>query len=126
MSRYIAIAAFLSVFAVAPSSAQAMSAADVERCQMMAATLTPKKAEMEKLIVRRDALAEEIDLMGADWEDDEALRVASSGHADAADQSKARYDEAKSALMQLERGLQASSRQFNRDVADYNRSCATD
>lgn len=104
--------------------AAALSAQDVQRCNAMAATLTPKKAELESLTAKRDALAVEVETLGDAWEEAEAMRNFSSDGAAKADVSKSDYDRAKAQLMRLEQGLQASARQFNIDISDYNRACA--
>jgi len=120
------VAAALLVAVTQTAVAQAMTAADVQRCKAMAATMAPKKAEIEALQVKRDKMAETVETKGEAWEDAEIHRLASSAHADKANQSKAAYQSAKKELMGTEQALQALARQFNQDIASYNQSCATE
>ena len=120
------VAAALLVAVTQTAVAQAMTAADVQRCKAMAATMAPKKAEIEALQVKRDKMAESVEAKGEAWEDAEIHRLASASHAEKADQNKSAYRAAKKELMGTEQALQALARQFNQDIASYNQSCATD
>ena len=99
-----------------PATADALSPKQVERCKAMQATLAPKQAEIEKATASRDELAARAEA--------QVMRLASSSNAEAADSAKAEFDAARRAFAQAEFALQANARQFNQDVADYNRSCA--
>ena len=108
-----------------PATADTLSPKQVERCRAMKSTLAPKQAEIEAATVTRDELAAKAEALGEQYEDAQVMRLASSSSADAADSAKAEFDAARRAFAQAEYALQASARQFNQDVADYNRSCAT-
>ena len=108
-----------------PATADTLSPKQVERCRAMKSTLAPKQAEIEAATATRDELAAKAEALGEQYEDAQVMRLASSSSADAADSAKAEFDAARRAFAQAEYALQASARQFNRDVADYNRSCAT-
>ena len=90
-----------------PAAADSLSPKQMERCKAMQVTLAPKKAEA----------------LGEGYEDAQVMRLASASNAKAADSAKAEFDAAKRAFAQAEFALQANARQFNQDVADYNRSC---
>lgn len=107
------------------ASADAMTSADMKRCKAMAATMAPKKAEIETLEAKRDELAAVTETKGEAWEDAEVMRLASSGHAQAADERKQSYTEAKKKFLATEQALQSMTRQFNQDVISYNQSCST-
>ena len=106
-----------------PATADALSPKQVERCKAMQATLAPKQAEIEKATASRDELAARAEALGEQYEDAQVMRLASSSNAEAADSAKAEFDAARRAFAQAEFALQANARQFNQDVADYNRSC---
>jgi hypothetical protein len=91
----------------------------------MAATMAPKKAEIETLQAKRDEMAMGVEQLGEVWEDAEIHRLASPALAAKADEIKVAYQEARQKLMATEYALQALARQFNRDIASYNQSCAT-
>lgn len=118
-------AGILLVLAAQIATAEAMTAADVKRCNAMAATLAPKKAEIQQMQEKRDAMAETVEAKGDIWEELEVHRLASAGHAAQADAAKADYESSKKDLMKTEFALQALARQFNQDIASYNQSCAT-
>lgn len=119
------VASFMLVIAAQTAVAQAMTTADVKRCNAMTATMAPKKAEIETLRAIRDELAIRVEELGEVWEDAEIHRLASPAHAATADETKSAYQTARKELMAKERGLQAVARQFNQDIASYNQSCAT-
>ncbi|WP_340694093.1 hypothetical protein [Hyphomonas sp.] len=106
-----------------PATADTLSPKQVERCKAMQATLAPKQAEIEKATASRDVLAARAEALGEQYEDAQVMRLASSSNAEAADSAKAAFDAARRAFAQAEFALQANARQFNQDVADYNRSC---
>ena len=114
------------VLAAQSAQADAMTAADVDRCKAMAATLAPKKAEIEKMTARRDELAELTETRGEAWENAEAMRNFSAQQAVEADESRKAYEESRRRLKQTEQALQAVARQFNQDVSAYNQSCSTE
>ena len=107
-----------------PATADALSPKQVERCKAMQATLAPKQAEIEAATASRAELAARAEALGEQYEDAQVMRLASSSNAEAADSAKAEFDAARRAFAQAEFALQANARQFNQDVADYNRSCA--
>lgn len=106
-----------------PAAADSLSPKQMERCKAMQVTLAPKKAELEEATAKRDALAAKAEALGEGYEDAQVMRLASASNAKAADSAKAEFDAAKRAFAQAEFALQANARQFNQDVADYNRSC---
>lgn len=106
------------------AAAQANGTADMQACKAMAATLTPKQAEIAEMTAKRDEAASAVETTGEAWEDIEIHRRASAGHAAQADTAKAAYDEAKKLLARHELALQASVRQYNDDVAAFNSRCA--
>ena len=108
-----------------PATADTLSPKQVERCRAMKSTLAPKQVEIEAATATRDELAAKAEALGEQYEDAQVMRLASSSSADAADSAKAEFDAARRAFAQAEYALQANARQFNQDVADYNRSCAT-
>jgi len=116
---------FLLVLAAQTAVAEAMTAADVKRCNAMAATMAPKKAEIETIQMKRDDMAADVELKGEAWEDAEIHRLVSAAHAAKADETKAAYQAAKKELMGTDQALQALARQFNQDIISYNQSCAT-
>ena len=115
--------AAIVLLAALPAAADALSPKQVERCKAMQATLAPKQAELLEATEKRDALAEQAEALGEQFEDAQVMRLASSSNAQAADAAKAEFDTARRAFAQAEYALQSSARQFNQDVADYNRSC---
>ena len=72
---------FLLVLAAQTAVAEAMTAADVKRCNAMAATMAPKKAEIETLQTKRDEMSARVELKGEAWEDAEIHRLVSAAHA---------------------------------------------
>ena len=90
----------------------------------MQVTLAPKQAEILAATEKRDALAATAEALGEQYEDAQVMRLASSTNAQAADAAKAEFDAARRAFAQAEFALQSNARQFNQDVADYNRSCS--
>jgi hypothetical protein len=119
------VASVMLVLAAQTAVADAMTAADVKRCNAMAATMAPKKAEIETLQAKRDEMAMGVEQLGEVWEDAEIHRLASPALAANADETKVAYQEARQKLMATEYALQALARQFNQDIASYNQSCAT-
>ena len=115
--------ASLALTVAMPAAADSLSPKQVERCKAMQVTLAPKKAELEEATAKRDALAAKAEALGEGYEDAQVMRLASASNAEAADYAKAEFDAAKRAFAQAEFALQANARQFNQDVADYNRSC---
>ena len=106
-----------------PAAADILSPKQVQRCKAMQSTLAPKQAEIEAASAKRDELAAKAEALGERYEDAQVMRLASASNAEAADSAKAEFDAARRAFSQAEFALQANARQFNQDVADYNRSC---
>lgn len=125
MIKSIAVS-FMLVVAAQAAVADAMTAADVKRCQAMAATMAPKKAEIESLQAKRDEMATDVERLGEAWEDVEIHRLVSAAHAAKADEAKVEYQSARKELLGTEQALQSLARQFNQDIVSYNQSCATD
>tara|TARA_R110000803_G_scaffold149006_1_gene214427 strand:- start:271 stop:648 length:378 start_codon:yes stop_codon:yes gene_type:complete len=117
--------ASVALMAAMPATADTLSPKQVQRCKAMQATLAPKQAEIEKATASRDELAEKAEALGERYDDAQVMRLASVSNAEAADSAKAEFDAARRAFAQAEYALQANARQFNQDVADYNRTCAT-
>lgn len=103
--------------AVAPASAQSA------KCVVMQKTLQPQGAELTAQKATRDALAEEVELLGEAWENQEATRSFSAEEAEKSDLALAEYNDKKQKLLMLDNGLQASFAQYNKSVSDFNRSC---
>lgn len=120
--RALSIATIILTVPVA--AAQANSTQDVQACRAMAATIAPREAEIAALAAERDDVAASVERYGDAWEDAEALRLASAGHAATADAAKAAYDEARKLLSRREMALQATVRQFNADADAFNNRCA--
>mgnify|MGYP004044021277 CR=1 FL=1 len=125
MIRLVAAAVFV-LFASQAASADALTAQDIKRCKAMAATLAPKKAEIAELKAKRDELAVVVEDKGDTWENAEALRLLSSGHAQSADAAKADYQATRQELARADQALQALLHQFNQDISAYNNSCAAE
>ena len=116
--------ASLALIVAMPAAADTLAARQAERCMAMKSTLAPKQAEIETATATRDELAARAEALGEQYEDAQVMRLASASNAEAADSAKAAFDAARRAFAQAEFALQANARQFNQDVADYNRSCA--
>lgn len=123
MVRMLVSALAVTVCFASPAAA-ALSSKDVQRCNAMAATLTPKKAEIQTLTAQRDAQAEKVEVLGDAWEKSETMRNFKSDVGVSADTLKTDYDAAKRRLMHMDHALQATATQFNTDISDYNRACA--
>lgn len=121
---FAAFAIAASIFAV--PTASALTPADLQRCQAMAATLTPKQAEIERVKAKRDEYAENVETLGEAWQEAEVHRLVSAGHAAKADEALMAYEEVERGLSKLERGLQGLVVQYNKDIYAYNKSCATE
>ena len=106
--------------------ADALTASELQRCNAMAATLAPKKAEIESFQTKRDELATLVEVKGETWEEAEVHRLASEGHARKADIAQRDYHASKQDLAKSEQVLQSLVRQLNQDIASYNQACATD
>ena len=117
--------ASVALMAAMPAAADTLSPKQVQRCKAMQSTLGPKQAEIEEATAKRDELAAKAEALGERYEDAQVMRFASASNAEAADSAKAEFDAARRAFAQAEFALQANARQFNQDVADYNRTCAT-
>ncbi len=115
--------ASVAVMVAMPAAADTLSPRQVERCKAMQSTLAPKHAEIEAATAKRDELAARAEALGERYEDAQVMRLASASNAEAADTAKAEFDAARRAFAQAEFALQSNARQFNQDVADYNRSC---
>lgn len=89
----------------------------------MAATLVPRKAEIDAAQAARDAALASVDARGELWEEAEVYRLVSAGHAEAADRARADYDEARKTLARHDMALQANVRAFNDDTDRYNSLC---
>lgn len=123
MVRMLVSALVITVCFASPAAA-ALSTKDVRRCNAMAATLTPKKAQIQTLTAQRDAQAEKVEVLGDSWEESETMRNFKGDAGASADTLKTNYDAAKARLMHMDRALQVTAKQFNTDISDYNRSCA--
>lgn len=122
MLRTLSIAAFILTLPAA--AAQAGNAQDIRACEAMAATTGPREAEIAALTAERDEAAAGAGHAGDAWEDAEIHRLASPGHAAAADAARAAFDEARQRLSRREMALQAAIRQFNDDADMFNSRCA--
>ena len=123
--RYFMIP-LLALFVFPVSTASALSATEVKACNAMAASFGPKRAEFDELTARRDALAIEVEEAGDIWEEAEALRNFSAGHATDADTKKAAYDDAVTRFDRADQAYRVTGAQLNDDFAVYNIKCATE
>lgn len=121
MAFRLIFAAVVCSFAVAaPSSAQSA------KCVVMQKTLLPQGEELKAKKATRDALAEDVELLGEAWENQEATRSFGTIEAKKSDDALAAYSVKKEELMMLDQGLQALIAQYNHSIAEFNRSCASD
>ena len=123
--KYILIP-LLAMVALPLSSASALTAKEARACNAMAASFAPKKTEFEALSTQRDKLVVEVEDAGVVWDDAEALRNFSAGHAEDADAKKAAYDDAVARFDGVEQAYRVTGAQLNEDFAAYNRKCVTD
>lgn len=112
------------IFGAHAVAADASGASDLKACKAMAATLTPKQADITEMTKTRDAAAVTVETTGEAWEEAETHRLISADHAATADQTKAAYDNARQVFARSEMALQASVRQYNDDIATFNSRCA--
>ena len=115
-----------ATFTVAIPAASALTSAQVKQCNTMGQSLQVRQAEAQKKAKAREALLEQVEAAGDTWEDAEATRLFSAGHAATADAAKVKYDTLKADLMRREMALQSLVGQINEDVAAYNGLCAKD
>lgn len=95
-------------------------------CSQQAADLQSQQVHAQEIAETRLALVDEVEAAGDAWEDVEIHRLASTGHADVADQAKAEYEALKADLVEKELALQAMVVTLNNDVSAYNQRCVTD
>lgn len=118
--------AFGVFIGIALATSAHANAQTVEACRAMAATIAPRQAEVDALVVLRDETAAWVEAQGDVWEDAETHRLISTRHAAAANAARASYDDARKALARQEMALQATVRSFNYDLERFNRICATE
>lgn len=105
--------------------AQALSQEDVKRCNAMAASFAAKKAEITKEKTALDEQVVLVEALGEAWEEAETHKLASAGHAKAAEAAKAEWQSQKSDVLKTQMSLQSKVQMLNNDVAAFNTSCAT-
>lgn len=116
--------ASLFLIALLAAPAHALTQAQVEQCNAMAATFPAKQASIAEQTAARDALAERTELAGETWEAAEELRAFSAEHAATADEARQTWESLKADTMAVERALMADVRMLNNDVAQFNKRCA--
>jgi len=104
----------------------AVPSASALTCAQQAADLQNRQIEAQEIANARKALVDEVEAAGDAWEDVEIHRLASTGHAQTADQAKLKYETLKSDLMQKEIALQSLVVAINDDVAAYTKRCVKD
>lgn len=114
------LSAFAAMVIFAAPTASALT------CTEQGADLQTRQIKAQKIAEARLALVDELEAAGDAWEDVEVHRLASAGHADIADQAKAKYDTLKANLIQKEQSLQSLVVALNRDAAAYNQRCVKD
>ena len=124
MLKSLALLAVIAAVFAAPA-ASALGQADLERCQAMQATMIPKRNEIERVTAKRDDLAVKVETLGETWQNAEAMRNLSADYAKEADEALYAYEAAERSFANTERGLNGLVQMFNKDVASFNRSCAT-
>lgn len=97
--------------------------ADMDACAALKATFAPKESEIAALTEKRDDMALVLEAKGEAWDDAEVTRRFSTRHARTAELLKADYETVERALVNAEIGLQATVRQYNMDVSQYNGVC---
>lgn len=116
---YTAALLSISLAAMAPS-AQALAS-----CSSQAQTIKAGQKQAKALQAEREALLENVELAGDEWESAEASRLFGDAEAAKADEAKATYETLKAELLDVEYDLQGQVSDLNAAVATYNTRCAT-
>lgn len=113
----------LAASAIMP--AQALTQAEVKRCNAMAASFAAKKAEITKAKSGLDEKVALVEEAGERWEAAEELKLASARNAKIASDAKAEWQGLKGEVLKEQMALQSKVQMLNNDVASFNKSCAT-
>ena len=124
MKLRIFIAATLIAGAALPASA--LTPAEVKKCNAMAASFGAKKAEVLKAKEALEKMAADTELAGETWEAAEEMKLLSPAAAKEADDAKAHWETLKGDFYKKQIALQSQVQMLNKDMAAYNRSCASD
>ena len=111
------LGAFAAIVLLAAPGAIAQS------CSQQAAQLQNGQTQAQQIAETRLTLVDEVEAAGDAWEDVEVHRLASAGHAQVADEAKAKYETLKADLVQKERALQTLVVSLNNQVSAYNTKC---
>ena len=125
MMKHFAIAALFATLAV-PVAFADLTAAQVERCEMLGQTFAIKKANVARAEEARDALAAEAEALGEAWENAEAVRNFGDANAAEADAALIAFEDAKKKLNFAEQALRSQSRMLAQDAAVYNAACVNE
>ena len=122
MMKHFAIAALFATLAV-PVAFADLTAAQVERCEMLGQTFAIKKANVARAEEARDVLAAEAEALGEAWENAEAVRNFGNANAAEADAALVAFEDAKKKFNFAEQALRSQSRMLAQDAAVYNSAC---
>lgn len=122
MMKSVTVTALLSLSAVAFSTPAAFANAS---CHSQAKAIKAGQKAAKALKAERDALLEEVEVAGDEWEAAEDTRLFGAEEASKADAAKRDYDALKAELVSVEEDLQGRVSDLNADVAAYNKRCAT-
>jgi hypothetical protein len=114
------ISSFIALVSIAAFTAPIGHA---QSCADQSAELQEKQSEAQEIAAARLTLLEEVEAAGDAWEDLEVHRLVSDGHAQTADEAKAKYNALKASLLQKEADLQGLVVTLNDGVAAYNQKC---
>lgn len=103
--------------------AAALTPAQVEQCNAMAATFPAKQERIAAQTEARDALVARTEAAGEAWESAEELRNFSPDHAAAADTARAEWQALRAQTVSAERALQSAVQMLNTDAAQFNQRC---
>ncbi len=125
MMKHFAIAALFATLA-APVAFADLTAAQVERCEMLGQTFAIKKANVARAEEARDALAAEAEALGEAWENAEAVRNFGDANAAEADAALIAFEDAKKKFSFAKQALRSQSRMLAQDSAVYNAACVNE
>jgi len=104
--------------------AAALTQDEARKCAVMARTFDGKTAEIEALKKARVEAAAIAETAGEAWENAEPMREISRAMAAEADAALKAWDEAKLAFQAKDAALRSATQMLNRDISEYNRTCA--
>ncbi len=118
--------AILALTIALPLPATALTRDEARRCAVMARTFEAKTAEIAELKEALSAAAETAEEAGETWENAEAMRNFGDAQAAEADQAQANWQAAKNDFEAKQAALKSAVQMLNRDVSEYNRTCASE